>query len=133
MPMVTQSLRGISSDERVEMVFEQQREYEAGVNLVMNCASIPDQTWKFTRDGKHKLAKWSFVPKGSTLMTDPADYLAYALRHHYTNEHSQRAKLTNKILTCGSGDAYGTIYTRERIRRIANSAQMRHLYGEISD
>ena len=123
MPIVTQVLRGISKDERVEFIFEQQREYAKSVDFVMNVASIKDAAWKVTSDGKPKLAKWGFVPKGSTLMTDPADYLAYALRHHYTDHKSQRAKWTNPILTCGSSEGYGVIYNRVQIRRIVSRAQ----------
>src|SRR5208282_5208121 len=82
MPMVLQTLKGLPENERIELVFEQQDEYEPFVNMALPFFSVRDPyaPWIFTGDGKPKLAKWGFVPKGSTLMTDPADYLAFALR-----------------------------------------------------
>jgi hypothetical protein len=129
-PMVINVLRGVPSTERIEFVFEEQREYAPAVENVMEFASELDMSYKRTSDGKPKIAKWGFVPKGSTVMTDPADYLAFAAREHYTDETTKKAKWTRPILASGDGQAYGRILTRDEIRRrIKNSrAMFKRLY-----
>ena len=39
-----------------------------------SCGTAPP-----AKDGESKLAKWSFVPSGDTVLFDQADYLCYAL------------------------------------------------------
>ncbi len=129
-PMVINVLRGVPNTERIEFVFEEQREYAPAVDNVMAFASMKDMAYKVTKDGKPKIAKWGFVPKGSTVMTDPADYLAFATREHCTNPNMKKAKWTRAILEAGDGQAFGRIMTRDEIRsRIKTSrALFKRLY-----
>jgi len=131
MPMVIQTLRGIPDDERLELVFEQQREYQPFVNMALPFAAMSNQPWQVTKDGRPKLAKWSFVPKGSTVMTDPADYLAFALREVWTDRKSKKAEWCKPILTSGSGKGYGVVMKREMIRRIISNTQMLNMFEFI--
>lgn len=123
-PMVTQVLRGMPSEEQLEIVFEQQKEYEPFVNMALPFFTVPDlqAPWKFTTDGKPRLAKWRFVPKGSTVRTDPADYLAFALREAWTDKNSKKSKWCKPILASGSG--YGRIMQRDEIRLYISSTQL---------
>src|SRR6266568_3504806 len=109
--LVINVLRGVPNTERIEFVFEEQREYAPAVDNVMAFASMKDMAYKVTKDGKPKIAKWGFVPKGSTVMTDPADYLAFATREHCTNPNMKKAKWTRAILEAGDGQAFGRIKT----------------------
>ena len=129
-PMVIQILRGIPDDERIELVFEEQREYAPFVDMALPFAAMPEP-WKLTKDGRPKLAKWSFVPKGSTVMTDPADYLAFALREVWTDRKSKKAEWCKPILASGSGEGYGLIMQRDRIRRMVTNAQMLFIFQDI--
>jgi hypothetical protein len=123
-PMVTQILRGIPKNERIEFVFEEQRQYEPYVNMTMpfftmpGSASLPDY---FTDEGLPKLAKWGFVPKGTTILTDPSDYLAFAIHELNTNKESRKAKWCAPILR-GDG-CYGVLMSRAQVRRSVVRAQ----------
>jgi hypothetical protein len=130
-PMIVQALRGIPDTERLELVFEQQNEYEPFANMALEWVAIPDHQWKRTVDGKPKLAKWSFVPKGSTSLTEPADYLAYALREVWTNKKSKKAQWCTPILAAGRGRGYGVILNRALIRKIITDSYMRASYQRI--
>lgn len=123
LPMVTQILKGIPPHERIELVFEYQREYWPLIEMAMHHFTFNDGTrqYRFTPDGKPKLAKWSSVPKGSTLMTDPADYLAFALREHHANPTSKKAAWSQPIFCSPNG--YGLTLSRDRVRRIILGAQ----------
>src|SRR5208282_5731904 len=91
----------------------------------------PYAPWIFTGDGKPKLAKWGFVPKGSTLMTDPADYLAFALREIWTDKTSKKAQWCRPILASGRGEGFGVIMQRETIREVINQTYMLALFDKM--
>jgi hypothetical protein len=113
--LVIQVLRVIPGDERLEMVFEEQGEYEPFANLVL---AIAAQQGPRTSEGLPKLAKWSFVPKGSTIMTDPSDYFAFALAKIWSDPHSKKAKWCYPILNSGQGIGYGKVMQKDEIRPI---------------
>lgn len=120
-PMVIQILRSIPQNERLEVVFEQQREYEPYAKLAMKAITdlnVFNQDFMSTEDGLPKLAKWSFVPKNSTLLTEPADYIAFALRHLWQDENSKKTQWCRPILDPSDGAAVGAILRREQIRQI---------------
>jgi hypothetical protein len=119
-PLVLQTLRAVPEHERLELVFEEQKECQAHANTALSCElSIPNHPWKRTTDGKPKLCKWDFVPKGYTIRTDPADYLAFALREVWTNKNSRKSDWCRPILKTGAG--IGKIYKRQEIRAAISS------------
>jgi len=125
-PIVLQTLKALPHNERIELVFEQQNEYEPFVNMALPGLTVPDRhaPWLMTSDGLPKLAKWGFVPKGTTIMGDPADYLAFALREAWTDKTSKKAKWCRPILSQGSGEGMGAILSRKTIRHIISSTYM---------
>ena len=130
-PMVLNTLRVIPPTERIELVFDQQDEYEPFANLALQWLATPDHPWRRTVDGKPKLAKWSFVPKGSTILTDPADYLAFALRAVRINEKSKKTQWCMPILRAGEGSGYGKVFTRAQIRKQIMDSYTMALIGRI--
>jgi hypothetical protein len=132
-PMVINVLRGTPQDERIELVFEEQREYMPFTDLALRMFWIPtpDTPWKFNKDGKPRLATWAWVKKHSTILTDPADYLAFALRENWANPDSKKAKWCNPILGSGSREALGVRMSRDQVRRTIKNAQMMTLYQAI--
>lgn len=129
-PMLTQLMRGTPKDERVELFFEEQRQYAEMIALTMNFFTWRDhRTYLYTDDGLPRLARWGFVPKGTTIMTDPADYLAFALREAHTSPRSQKAMWCQPIFSSGSG--LGMTLTREQTRRIVRRAQQMFAEGRI--
>jgi hypothetical protein len=131
-PLVLNVLRGIPKDERVEFVFEEQREYHESIDMVMAIASRMDRPHTMTSDGLPKIAKWGFVPKGSTVMTDPADYIAFALREDHIDHGSKKAQWSSPILSSGSRNGIGLIMNREQARRAVLNAQrlFKETWGE---
>lgn len=61
--------------------------------------------------------------RGTTSLTELADYLAYALVHHYRDAESLRAKWCSPILRAGGGSGYGRIQTKARGRRVIERAK----------
>jgi hypothetical protein len=122
--IVPQLLRGTPKHERIEFVFEQQKEYAHAVEATM--AFYTHRTfgprYAFSSNGLPRIAKWSFVPKGTTVMTDPADYLAFALREMHEHPSSQKTKWCLPIFS-GRRDGFGRTMTREQLRRIVLRAQ----------
>ena len=117
-------LRGTPKHERLEFVFEQQNEYARAVDTMMGFYTHPTLSprYAFTSKGLPRIAKWSFVPKGTTLMTDPADYLAFALRELHAHPRSQKAEWCKPIFH-GRWAGFGRTLTREQTRRIVSRAQ----------
>jgi len=86
-------LDALPSGERVEFVFEQQREFAA---VREHALSIISQNPVLRRNGgESALAKWSSIPKSSLL--EPADYLAYALMQALVDPTSNRTRLCSPI------------------------------------
>ena len=130
-PLVVQMLRVVPDDERVEVVFEEQREYQPYANLAFTSSlAVSAHPWNRTKDGRPKMAKWSFVPKGSTIMTDPADYLAFALRELWTDRHSTKTEWCRPILRSGVG--VGKIFRRQEIRAAISGTLVLAAYRTIA-
>lgn len=132
-PLVINTLRVIPPNERLELVFEEQKEYEPFVHRMLSEMVTPHpakEKWMFTNDGLPKLAKWSFVPKGSTILTDPADYFSYALLQLWRNRESKRAEWCRPIR--GDGTGIGRIMRRNEIRKIIQTTQVDMFYAEIN-
>ena len=121
LPLMSQMLRWMPADERVELVFEQQDRYAGVLNFWLN--SIHSHLGRelmpvlFTADGKPRIAKWSFVPKGSTCLTEPADYFVYSVAQYYKDKNSRRAQWCLPILrSVDSVSVIGAIMQKEHSR-----------------
>jgi hypothetical protein len=73
--------------------------------------------WFLADDGQPKLARWSFVPKDTTIFTQPADYFVYALRQLYQDRHSKKTQWCRPILKSGNGEGLGAVMMRKQIRQ----------------
>lgn len=122
-PLVINVLRGVPKDERIEFVFEEQREYAPSIASIMELAERLDMDYKVTSEGIPKLLKWGMVPKGTTVKTDPADYLAYAVRENLTNPETQKAKWSYPLIEASGHEIHGAILSRDEIRRRITTAK----------
>lgn len=117
--MAVNALRGIPAYERLEIVFEHNERYWWMIEIAMRVLSgfthYPDI---LLPDGTPKLAKWRSVPKGSTSLTEPADYFAYALRKVWTDSKSVKAKWCQPMLGSNGGNAFGYILTKDKVRQM---------------
>jgi hypothetical protein len=96
--IIINALRRIPADERLEVVFEQQTVYGERAAVAMQAIADSGISELLTKDGITKLANWRFVPKHTTLLTEPADYLAFALLQHWRNKSSRKAIWCHPIL-----------------------------------
>ena len=101
-PIVVTTIQSIPDDERIEFVFEQQDRYaEATIALfeeIVRTDTNNDDLWQFsTPSGLPKIAKWDFVPKGSTIRLEPADYLLYSILQQFRDPSSTKAKWCESI------------------------------------
>jgi hypothetical protein len=115
-PLVMGVLSQVPNDERIEFVFEEQHEYADAVHQTMSFFSRSEEEYARTKDGLPKVAKWGFVPKHTTLMTDPADYLAFALKAQKEAPKSTKAEWCLPILIAGDGLGVGELLSRDEIR-----------------
>lgn len=132
--LITNALRGIPSHERLELVFEEQHQYGWMLDIAIRAllaSGAETNPEMFMRDGTPRLAKWSFVPKGSTSLLEVADYFAYAVMQVHRNPKSIRANLCRPILQTGDGEGLGCRLSRDRIREIVVKSQIQYLYDEL--
>jgi hypothetical protein len=85
---------------------------------MQDIADMGDNPEVLMKDGKPKLANWRFIPKDSTSLTEPADYLAYALFQIWKNKTSRRSIWCRPILDAHGGKAIGHIWTGDEAREI---------------
>lgn len=105
-PIIVQVLRSVIGTDRIKWVFEQQRVHEHAVRTVFE---------QFTLlDCQQRLAGVEFI--GSEVLTEPADYLAYAIAHALEDQQSQKAKWCSPIAP--SRMCLGQIMDRDTIRNI---------------
>ena len=123
--VTTAVLFSIPDNERVEFVFENRGDENPknvklehtvmrAMNLTIAIAGADPRLC--TRDGKHKMANWSFVPKDDCMLFDQADYLCYATLQHYRDEQSKKAKWCAPILQKNEEAIGGGLASRDEIR-----------------
>lgn len=133
-PVVINALRVVPRDETLHIIFERQDEYQRHTEHMLSALSQIRHHSKglfLTQDGSPRIAKWSFVPKDSTVLTEPADYFAYALLQHYRNRDSVRSKWCEPILKSGNGEGIGAIMTRQQIRTVVQGTPIMALHLQI--
>jgi hypothetical protein len=112
-PVIRQVMLAFPGDERIKWVFEEQERYEPLVRQVFN-------NYDFF-DFKPRLAGVEFAPKDSTILTQPADYLAYAQLQHLRDPKSKKSRWCASILQ-NLPASEESIVSRERIRQVLRFA-----------
>jgi hypothetical protein len=129
--MVYNALRVVPTNERLEVVLEQQTVYGVHAHAAMQViADMGDNPEILMADGRPKLANWRFVPKYSTSLTEPGDYFAYALFQLWKDQTSRRSIWCRPILDAHSGEGVGHIWTSDEAREIVLEGP---LFGFLSD
>jgi hypothetical protein len=126
-PLLIQVLRVVPDTERLEVVLEDQKQYKSAADQMLSTLASTRHDFFCTKDGRPKIAKWGWVPKGSTIMTDPADYLAFALRELWIDKNSKKTKWCNSILKPGEG--IGRIQRRDEIRNVVTETYMQAYFS----
>ncbi|MGO9210140.1 MAG: DUF3800 domain-containing protein [Terriglobales bacterium] len=109
------ALKNIPKDERLRLVSEQQDQYAFRAGLIFN-------SYKHARttSDQSKLAEIAFVPKDACALTQPADYLAYALLQLYRDPKSKKSQLCEPILR-NTRPAFGNIVYGEKARTLVRN------------
>jgi hypothetical protein len=97
-PIVLDALIFIPDTERVEFVMETQIEYQPYADRIFNAVAEYSEPRLKTEGGKSKLANWSYVPKASSILTQPADYLAFAALQHYRDPNGAKWDICRAIV-----------------------------------
>jgi hypothetical protein len=105
-PIIVEMLLIFPGSERIKWVFEEQAQYEPIVHTMFR---------NFTElRCKERMAGIEFIPKDSSVLTQPADFLAYAVLQQLRDSTSERTRMCNPIL--GNERPVGRILDREMIR-----------------
>jgi hypothetical protein len=114
--MLFDTLRGLPQGERIEVVFEEQHRYQEFAHIALNAYVDHPEPTDLLSDGTHKLANWRWVPKDSTALLEPADYLAFALSKAWREPGSVRDQWCRPIFKTNDGVASGAVMRPEQIR-----------------
>ncbi len=119
-------VKRIPKDERVKLVFEQQDEYEKGTRIIFNSSNHK------TPSGEPKLAGIEYIPKDSSVLTQPADYLSFALLQGFRDQTSKKYRWSEPILQ-NKQPAFGLVPERETLRKVIKRTIAQHpeLMGDI--
>jgi hypothetical protein len=85
--------KNIPPSETFKLVLEANERYEVNVQSLFRASK-----GMLTPDGKRKLVSIEYVDKGTTCLTEPADYLAYAMLQRHRSPGSLRDTLCAPIL-----------------------------------
>lgn len=107
-PIIIDLLRFTPPGERIKFVFDQQEQYQPIAEVIF-------RGFRSAGDAE-RISDVSFVRRDSTCLTQPSDYLAYAMLQRLRDPHSERAAWCSPIL--GDGKFLGRIVDRETIRAV---------------
>jgi hypothetical protein len=106
-PIIVEVLKAVPAGEHIRWVFEQQHDYEQQARNVFR---------NFPEADKSRLEDVSFVSKDSSVRTQPADFLAYAMLQKRRDPQSLRAQWCEPIFSVNS--YLGMIVGHDLIRMI---------------
>jgi hypothetical protein len=123
--LVLQTLRMVPATERIEFLFEDRGTYKEEVNQVFELPLRSDKLpFTETIGGIPKIAKWGFIPKGTSILTDAGDYAAFAMHTNWTDPKSKKASWTRPLLQeIDNVGGVGAIMKRDMIRRIMTATR----------
>lgn len=121
---VIQALRFMPGEEPLEIVYEQQTVYEKRLTMAMGQLMDLRAPELMLPDGRHRLANWRFASKSSTILTEPSDYLAYALLQQWRDKDSFKTRLCESDLEAHDQKGLGAIRNGVMIRKILDPSNL---------
>jgi hypothetical protein len=110
--------RTVPGHESVKIVCEIQKDYEVRACRIFQQIRV---TRPFSNPERPYFSGIEFIPKDSSVLTQPSDFLAYAIAEGYENRQSHKALLCEPII--GPQGVLGLPLQRENIRRIMSNAR----------
>jgi len=111
-------------DERVAVVFEQQDQFSEIALAIGNLFSAFD-LFK-TSDGLPRLCGIQFIPKESSPLTEPADYLAFQRLHNFRDPLSKKSAWCSSILR-ENDQSIAIPLSRSQVRALFSSPSQNNL------
>lgn len=130
---VINAMRSLPPGERLEVVFEQQERYGWMNDISMQVITDDTHPELVLPDGGSKLASWRSVRKELTNLTEPADYLAFALRHLWENENSTKTRWCRPMLDSCGDKAVGKIMRRDEIRQVTAGGYIERVIEDVKN
>jgi hypothetical protein len=131
--MLYDTLRCLPKGERLEIVFETQERFshfaEVAIQVFTRDNPPPEL---LLADGTPKLASWRWVPKNSTILLEPADYLCYALAKYHKEPGSTRDQWCRPIISRQEGQGFGHILPREKVREALHGGMIQRIEEGLS-
>lgn len=122
--VVDSILKCIPKDERIKLLLEQQNEYANQAQAIFE-----NNKDRVTSDGYPIISGIEYIPKESSSLTQPADYLAYAILQDRRDPSSTRAQICRPI-TQLKQPAFGMIHetedSRAKIRNVIKNTLQAH-------
>ncbi|MGA7907837.1 MAG: DUF3800 domain-containing protein [Candidatus Sulfotelmatobacter sp.] len=120
-------LKNTPKAETIKLVFEQQEEYEASTRIICSASQ------ELTPSRERRLSGIEFIPKDSSVLTQPADYLAFALLQGFRDQKSKKYKWCEPILR-NTKSAFGMVPERDNLRKVIKSTIKKHpeLMGDMA-
>lgn len=109
----------IPCEESIKLVCEIQTAYEERAELTFRQVRTSPLIGQPSRP---YFSGIEFIPKHSSCLTQPSDFLAYALAEHHENENSAKARLCKPILG-PAGKVAGRTLPREDIRTVISKTK----------
>jgi hypothetical protein len=117
--------KNLPNDETVKLIFETQDQYEVQARNIFE-----NNKHHVTTFGEAKFSSIDFIPKDSTSLTQPADYLAFAILQDYRDPKSTRARWCAPIRQI-TQPAWGMVPDQEGLRAVIKTSLDKHpLFAE---
>jgi hypothetical protein len=129
--LVIITLRNLPPGERLEIVFERQDRYGWIADIALELISkFRTDLELLLSDGTSKLANWRFVSKGDTILTEPADLLAYAYLQLSRDAESKKTKWCSPIFKAEDHEGGGFLLQRSMVRQLVKLGVLANLLDE---
>ena len=126
--VMQQMSRRISGAESIKLVCEMQQRYQGvATNSFVQVARADP----LSRPNRPYFSGIEFIPKNSSVLTQPSDFLAYAVAEWRANPSSPKMQLCMPILGA-PGTTRGLVIPREEIRRMVTGVKNSRMYKIIT-
>jgi hypothetical protein len=108
-------VKNTPKDQPIKLVFEVQNEYESRSDYYFEA-----NKHHRTSTGEQKFSSIEHIAKDSSALTQPSDFLAFAILHHYRDPQSQKAKWCAPIMR-NTRPAFGMVHDGVGLRDVIKS------------
>jgi hypothetical protein len=109
-------VKNTPKDQAIKLVFEDQKEYEIRSRYLFRA-----NAHHRTTSGEHKFNSIEHIPKDSSILTEPADYLAFAKLQQHRDPQSRKSQWCTPILR-NTRPAFGFLHDGIGLRKVIQSS-----------